>query len=130
MKFDIRKVRKEYIILLVSIIIIFLVVLFSRDIIRTWHEMNVDMDCVEEKKEAFPPSYIHGYIVVVFKDNVTEKEAMELINRYALSMNGFSYINTVYVTEGSEYKWLCVLEKSELVEYTALDYVLQSFGGV
>ena len=81
--------------------------------------------CIEEKERMFPPNnetIVRGHIIVKFKGNATESEAFELIHQHGLGMKEFMGSFMVYVPSGDEYKWLCILENSEIVEYTAINY--------
>ena len=120
----INNVRKEYLIVIVLALILVSVVIFNKAIIRTWYELTVDMECVEEKTRIEGHNYFHGYVLVTFNEDISEDEAKNLINQYGLTLD-FNTISRVYVEYGSEIKWLCILERSELIKNVALDHEMQ-----
>ncbi len=110
---EIKKIRKEYLaIILITIIIGTVLLLSNKAIVRAWHEMNVDQECVDDINIAIQ---YPGEINVRFVDDVNEEEATHLVNSLGLSLS-FDSLSTIYVPEGKEKIWFCILNNLDILE--------------
>lgn len=121
----IESVRKEYVIVAVVVIICISIIFSYKNIQRAFYEANADPRCVEDKSKQFSPNTLRGQLTVVFKEAVKEQEARRLIDSYGLIMGSFGKRSRVYVSEGYEHIWMCILESSDIVEATYLIYRTQ-----
>ncbi len=113
--------KNEYLILVIAVVLIFVIIV---GVLPQFFEDELQK-CIEEKQRRFPSNnetIMRGHIIVHFKDNATESETFNLIHQHGLDMKELMGSFMVYVPSGDEYKWLCILENSEIVEYTAINY--------
>ena len=71
--------------------------------------------------------YKRGEILVGFKDNVLQKDAIDLINSYKLTYDSSLWNNLrvmiVYVNSGTEKYWVNEFPNNKIVKYAELNYI-------
>jgi hypothetical protein len=115
-----KPIRKEILfgfVVVIAIIIISIIVLNSQTFLTT--EVQ---ECIAERQETSHPDFIPRVLTVRFKENITESEALGLIQQHGLVLSEFDYYSRVIVPTGGEINWLCILENSDFVEKASLNY--------
>ncbi len=80
--------------------------------------------CIQEKREKFGypvVEYIRGTVYVVFIGGASNKEIVNLLNKYNLTQSDYSKdIYDIRVPENSEFQWICTLEEEPIVDYARI----------
>lgn len=114
---EIKDVRKEYLVAIIVIVVAgAFLILFRTDLTRFWYEFRLGDRCGNE--DDFGAKYEEGFVVVVLNGTLKEREVLNLVESYGLSLQQLSktsydsreaYEAMVIVTKGRERLWMCVL---------------------
>jgi len=73
--------------------------------------------------------YAPGEIIVSFEDGTTNDEINKIIGSYELEIiqiQKSSPVALVKVPQGSEYKWICKLEKNQNLRYAEINVIFRA----
>lgn len=92
---------------------------------------NIPTDCNDQGNDFSQRSdFRKGEILVGFNKDVTLSEAQKVIQDSSLEIkdtDSFNYLQllSVKVPQGEESKWICMLQKNQLVKYAELNTIIK-----